>query len=76
MSIEVYWEADRVGQIMRDNGIGNRSELADRLQARGVYVTLNTIYKHFDKNWAGRVSLCLLGSIARAFNVAPGSLIR
>lgn len=58
---------------MQDNGIANRSELADRLRQLGIDKT--TVYRAFDPFWAGKATTTVLAGIARTFRVPLGQLV-
>jgi hypothetical protein len=64
----VYW-TDQVAQLMEENGIENRCQLATRLEEFGV--DRNAVYRGFTEDWHGRVSEQLLLAIAATFAAPP-----
>lgn len=58
-SNELHWVPEQVKELMHSKGIKDRSELA-KLR---IGVGQTTIYRSFDKSWAGRVQVKMLTAL-------------
>lgn len=64
----LYW-TDLVIQVMQENGVKTRGQLASQLQELGV--DRRAVYRGFTEDWRGRVSEQLLLAVATSFAVPP-----
>ena len=64
----LYW-TELVMQVMQDNGVKTRGQLASQLQELGV--DRRAVYRGFTEDWEGRVSEQLLLAVAASFAVPP-----
>lgn len=68
--VDLFWRPDSVANIMRDNNIHNRSELAEHLG-----ISRATVYRSFTEGWHGKASVTVLAALAAAFTASLADLV-
>lgn len=59
-SDELLWIPESIANLMEDNGIQDRADLAKKK----IGVGQTTIYRSFDERWAGKVQTKMLRALA------------
>jgi hypothetical protein len=67
----LHWNAPAVAQLMKRKEIPNRKALALKLRQPRA-----TVYRSFDQNWDGEVTVELLVALSRVFDVPIHQLVR
>lgn len=67
----LYWDAEHVARLMRCRNIPNRLALAKVLKRPRT-----TVYKAFNEDWSGGVSVEILAAISVTFDVPIHWLVR
>ncbi|AZP80779.1 hypothetical protein [Mycobacterium avium] len=67
----LHWDADHVSRLMECRNIRNRRALAKELRRHP-----SGVYRAFDEDWSGGVSLDILAAMSVRFNVPVGWLVR
>lgn len=71
--LDLEWRPERVAQILLENGVCNRSQLAKRLETVGI--PRKSVYRAFDKTWRGQVTGPVVVALAKMFSVPLGELL-
>ncbi|AZS12193.1 Cro protein [Mycobacterium phage Halena] len=69
-SYEIRWIPDAVENLLHNNNILTRTELAKRLD-----VARSTVYRTFNEDWSGEPSLKMLALMAGYFRVPLNQLV-
>jgi hypothetical protein len=67
---DLYWSPDSVADILHNNGIRTREQLAQRTR-----MSRATIYRIFDADWSGTATLTVLVRMAYCFRVPLAALV-
>lgn len=63
-----------MNRITVEAGVRSRLDLASRLATLGV--SRSTLYRAFDSDWNGEVSIPVLDAVRRTFDVSLDDLVR
>ncbi|ADL71005.1 hypothetical protein LEBRON_39 [Mycobacterium phage LeBron] len=69
-SYEIRWIPDAVENLLHNNNILSRTELAKRLD-----VARSTVYRTFNEDWSGEPSMKMLALMAGYFRVPLNQLV-
>lgn len=65
------WKQEATAKFMSAHGIRDRASLARRLPGIGE----TTVYRAFDGDWGGLVSIRMLAALSRVFDVPVSQLV-
>lgn len=71
--VNLHWRPESIADIMRDNGIRTRGQLASRLDPRGIGKV--TVYRSFNEEWSGVATCTLITAIAKEFGASLAQLV-
>jgi hypothetical protein len=68
---DLHWRPDSVANILHNNGICTREQLAQR-----TTMSRATIYRVFDAGWSGTATLTVLVRMAYCFRAPLAALVK
>lgn len=71
--VSLHWQPESIAQLMSDNNIRTRGQLATRLDLHGI--SRVAVYRAFKGDWSGEATPALVNTLAREFGVALSQLL-